>query len=131
MHKPRVQAAIGYVRQNGHWAIILDEGTYICRDLSLQRDVDSALMHFRTLNSSIIILGQRPSWMGRYTLSSPTHLFLFNTNDREDRKALGDISGVDTKIVRDIVGDLSYERHEVLYLDTRRRHMVRTIAPAR
>lgn len=129
--KPRVQAALGYVRQNGHWAVILDEGTWVCRDLNLQRDVDSALFSFRTLNSSVIILGQRPSWMGRYVLSSPTHLFLFNTNDREDRKALGDVSGIDTALVRDLVGGLSFERHEFLYIDTRSRTMMRSVAPPR
>lgn len=131
MQAPRVKSALGYVRQNGHWSIILDEGTYICRDLHLQRDVDSALFQFRTLNASIILLGQRPSWMGRYALSQPTHLFLFNTNDREDRKALGDISGVDTKLVRDLVGGLSFKEHHFLYIDTREQRMFRSVAPPR
>jgi len=127
--RPRVGAAIGYVRNEGHWALVLDEGTWVCRDLNLQRDVDSALFQFRTLNSSVIILGQRPSWMGRYVLSSPTHLFLFNTNDGDDRKALGDVSGVDGKLVAEIVSRLDYERHEFLYIDTRRRRLFRSIAP--
>lgn len=129
--KPRVGAAIGYVRNEGHWCLVLDEGTWVCRDLNLQRDVDSALFQFRTLNSSVIILGQRPSWMGRYVLSSPTHLFLFNTNDGDDRKALGDVSGVDGKLVAELVSRLDYERHEFLYIDTRRRRMLRSIAPPR
>jgi hypothetical protein len=129
--KPRVGAALGYVRQNGHWAVIVDEGTWVCRDLNLQRDVDSALFSFRTLNSSVIILGQRPSWMGRYVLSSPTHLFLFNTNDRDDRKALGDVSGIDSALVRDIVGELDFDRHHFLYIDTRTRTMLRSVAPPR
>jgi energy-coupling factor transporter ATP-binding protein EcfA2 len=129
--RPRVGSAIGYVRNEGHWALVLDEGTWVCRDLNLQRDVDSALFQFRSLNSSVIILGQRPSWMGRYVLSSPTHLFLFNTNDGDDRKALGDISGVDGKLVAELVSRLDYERHEFLYIDTRRRQMFRSIAPPR
>ena len=127
--RPRVGAALGYVRNEGHWSIVLDEGTWVCRDLNLQRDVDSALFQFRSLRSSIIILGQRPSWMGRYVLSSPTHLFLFNTNDGDDRKALGNVSGVDSKLVAELVARLSFERHEVLYIDTRRREMFRTVAP--
>ena len=131
MQKPRVKGALGYVRHNGHWAVLLDEGTYVCRDLGLQRDIDSALFQFRTLNSSIIILAQRPSWVGRYALSSPTHLFLFNTNDRDDRKALGDISGVDTALVRDIVGGLDFQKHHFLYIDTRNRVMLRSVAPKR
>jgi energy-coupling factor transporter ATP-binding protein EcfA2 len=129
--KPRVGSVFGFVRNEGHWTVLLDEGTWVCRDLGLQRDVDSALFQFRSLRSSIIILGQRPSWMGRYVLSSPTHLFLFNTNDGDDRKALGDVSGVDSKLVAELVARLSFERHEVLYIDTRRREMFRTVAPPR
>lgn len=129
--RPRVGAALGYVRNEGKWSIVLDEGTWVCRDLNLQRDVDSALFQFRSLRSSIIILGQRPSWMGRYVLSSPTHLFLFNTNDADDRKALGNVSGVDSKLVAELVARLDFERHEVLYIDTRRRIMFRTVAPPR
>ncbi len=129
--RPRVGSALGYVRNEGHWTIMLDEGTWVCRDLGLQRDVDSALFQFRSLDSSIIILGQRPSWMGRYVLSSPTHLFLFNTNDGDDRKALGNISGVDSKLVAALVESLSFERHEFLYIDTRRRLMLRSVAPPR
>jgi hypothetical protein len=129
--RPRVGSALGYVRNEGHWTLMIDEGTWVCRDLGLQRDVDSALFQFRSLDSSIIILGQRPSWMGRYVLSSPTHLFLFNTNDGDDRKSLGNISGVDSKLVAALVESLSFERHEVLYIDTRRRIMLRTIAPPR
>lgn len=129
--KPRVGAALGYVRNEGHWSIIVDEGTWVCRDLNLQRDIDSALFQFRTLNASIIILGQRPSWMGRYVLSMPTHMFLFNTNDGDDRKALGDISGVDSRLVAEIVLRLDFDRHEFLYLNTRTREMFRSIAPPR
>lgn len=131
LHKQLVRGAIGYVRKNKRWTLILDEGTWVCRDLNLQRDVDSALMHFRSLEASVIILGQRPSWMGRYVLSSPTHLFLFSTNDANDRKSLGEISGVDTRLVQDIVGSLDFRRHEVLYINTRTREMYRTIAPPR
>ena len=127
MQKPRVQAAIGYVRQNGHWTLLLDETTWVCRDLNLQRDVDSALFQFRSLNSSLILLAQRPSWIGRFALSSPRFVMLFQTNDDNDRKALGEISAVDTRAVRDIVGDLDFQKHEALLIDTYRRRMWRTI----
>lgn len=131
MQAAAIRKLIKYVRDNGHWALLIDEGTWVCRDLNLQRDVDHALFQFRSLNSSIILLGQRPSWMGRYALSSPTHLFLFSTNDVNDRKALGEISGVDTKLVQDVVGRLNFPKHECLYINTRTREMFRTVAPAR
>lgn len=131
MQKPAVGGAIGYVRRDGNWCLVLDEGTWICRDLNLQRDVDSALQNFRTMRASIIILGQRPSWMGRYVLNQPTHLFLFQTADLNDRKALGDISGFDSKLTAELVQQLDHKRHESLYLNTRTREMYRTVAPPR
>jgi hypothetical protein len=131
LQKPLVGGALGYVRDRGHWALILDEGTWVCRDLNLQRDVDSALFQFRTLKSSVIVLGQRPSWMGRYVLSQPSHLFLFNTNDTNDRKALGEISGVDTKLVQELVRTLDFQTHEALYINTKSREMFVTVAPPR
>ena len=127
MQRPRVAGAIGYVRQNGHWTLFLDEATWVCRDLGLQRDVDSALFQFRSLDSSLILLAQRPSWIGRFALSSPRFLLLFQTNDAQDRKALGEISAIDTKAVQAVVGDLDFRRHECLLIDTYARRMWRTI----
>lgn len=131
MQRPQVGAAIGYVRKNGSWCLILDENTWVCRDLALQRDVDSALFQFRSLDASLILCGQRPAWMGQYALSMPTHLFLFQTSHKNDAKALGDISGVNTDRVIETVQNLNHETHEVLYVNTRSREMYVTIAPAR
>ena len=131
VQKPLVAGSLGYVRANGHWCLILDEGTYICRDLGLQRDVDSALTQFRTLRASVVVLGQRPAWMGRYVLSQPTHLILFQTANRDDLKSLGDISGTDTKLVQQLVRNLDRARHEFLYINTREGIMLRSVAPPR
>lgn len=131
LQKHAVAGALGYVRRDGHWCLVIDEGTWVCRDLGLQRDIDSALNTFRTMRSSIIILGQRPSWMGRYVLSQPTHLFLFTTGNADDRKSLGNISGVDTRLVQELVQRLDHRRHETLYINTRTRELYRTVAPPR
>lgn len=131
LQKPLIAGALGYVRKNGHWCVVLDEGTWICRDLGLQRQVDSALTQFRTLNASVVVLGQRPAWMGRYVLSQPTHLFIFQTSNSDDLKALGDISGTDTKLVQAVVRSLDRQAHHALYIDTRSGSMFRTVAPPR
>jgi hypothetical protein len=127
--KPRVQAAMGYIDLNGHWCLLIDEGTWVYKDLRLAEDVDSALTQWRSSKASIIILGQRPAWMGRYTLSMPTHIFLFHTANVEDAKSLGNIGGVDTKLIRELVQNLDRDAHEFLYLDLRHHKMFRSIAP--
>ena len=129
MQKPAVGGAIGYVRKNEKWCLILDEATWVARDLGLQRELDSALFQFRTLEASLILCGQRPAWMGQYALSQPTHLFLFQTSHHNDIKALGDISGVNYERVIETVANLDHRKHEVLYVNTRTREMTRTIAP--
>lgn len=131
LQKPLVQGALGYVDFNGHWCILLDEGTWIYKDLRLGDDVDSALNQWRTNKASIIILGQRPAWMGRYVLSMPTHVFLFQTSNVDDAKALGDLSGANTKLVKELVQNLDHDRHECLYFNSRTRAMYRTVAPPR
>jgi hypothetical protein len=131
MQKPAVQGALGYVDFNGHWCIILDEGTWIYKDLRLGDDIDSALNQWRTNKASIIILGQRPAWMGRYVLSQPTHVFLFQTSNIDDAKSLGNITGANTKLVKELVQQLDHGSHEALYINTRTREMFRTVAPPR
>ena len=129
--KPRVSAALGYVDFNGHWCIVLDEGTWIYKDLRLGDDIDSALNQWRTNKASIIILGQRPAWMGRYVLSQPTHVFLFQTSNIDDAKSLGNITGANTKVVKELVQQLDHRSHQCLYINTRTREMFRTVAPPR
>lgn len=131
IQKPLIAGALGYVDLNGHWCVVLDEGTWIYKDLRLGDDVDSALNQWRTNKASIVICGQRPAWMGRYVLSQPTHVFLFQTSNVEDAKSLGNISGANTHLVREIVQQLDHRTHEALYFNSRTREMFRTVAPPR
>jgi hypothetical protein len=126
-----VRKAFSYARRNGSWCMVIDEGTWVCRDLKLQRVADSMWFQGRTLGVSVIMCAQRPAWVGQYALSQADHLFLFQTAHSEDLKALGDITGVSTYTVRQTVSELDAHAHEVLYVNTRSREMYRTIAPGR
>lgn len=126
-----VRKAFSYARRNGSWSLVIDEGTWVCRDLKLQRVADSMWFQGRTLGVSVIMCAQRPAWVGQYALSQADHLFLFQTGHADDLKALGDITGVSTYTVRQTVAELDARSHEVLYVNTRSREMFRTTAPAR
>lgn len=126
-----VRKAFAYARTNGSWALVIDEGTWVCRDLKLQRTADSMWFQGRTLNVSVIMCAQRPAWVGQYALSQADHLFLFQTAHREDAKSLRDIAGVDGDTVRAVVAQLDAKNHECLYIATRQREMFRTTAPPR
>jgi hypothetical protein len=126
-----MRQAFAYARRNGSWALVIDEGTWVCRDLNLQRLADSMYFQGRTLGVSVILSTQRPAWVGQYAFSQADHVFLFQTAHREDLKSLGDIAGVDTMAVREIVSQLDDRNHEVLYVNVRSRELWRTIAPPR
>lgn len=129
--KQLIRAAFGWVEKRGHWTLLLDEGSWIYRDLGLNQEIDAALTQWRSNKSSVIILAQRPAWVGRAVLSQPTHIFLFYTGNREDAKSLGDITGADTAAVRDIVSQLDRQHHHFLYIDTQTGAMYRSVAPPR
>lgn len=131
LQKPLIAGALGYVDLDGHWCVVLDEGTWIARDLGLQKEIDAALMQWRTNKASIIFLSQRPAWVGRYVLSMPKFVFLFNTPNVDDAKSLGDITGANARTVRSIVANLDRKAHEVLLINTETGEMFRTVANAR
>lgn len=131
LQRPLIAGALGYVDLDGHWCVVLDEGTWVARDLGLQKEIDAALMQWRTNKASIIFLSQRPAWVGRYVLSMPKFVFLFNTPNADDAKSLGDITGANARTVREIVSNLDRRAHEALMINTETGEMFRTVATAR
>lgn len=131
MQSKAMRKAFAYAHKNGGWALVIDEGTWVCRDLKLQRVADAAWFQGRTDNVSVIMCAQRPAWVGQYALSMADHLFLFQTAHKEDAKSLRDIAGVDGDTVRAIVQSLDRKNHEVLYISPREGTMIRTTAPPR
>lgn len=110
------------------WCIFADDVQYLTDHLKLGPDLRILWLQARSLNISLVAATQRPRWVPREMWSQSTHLFLWQTADFEDLKALGGLNGVDSKLVRETVQTLA--PHEVLYINTRTRYMVRTMAPA-
>lgn len=49
---------------------------------------------------------QRPAWVPQWAYSMADHLFIAYDSDDRARRRYGEIGGVDSQLVRDIVADL-------------------------
>lgn len=107
--------ALDSVGRTGGWCVVVDEGHWATEFLGLGKDI--AVLHHQGSSAGItmVTLTQRPAWIPRITYSSSSHVFLGNTTDRDDLKALADMGGVDAAAVRQAV--MSLGRHDLLYLN--------------
>lgn len=117
--KQRIQIANALARiyKTGAWAVYMDELRYVTQTLGLRRLVEMLWLQGRSLNISLIGATQRPSWVPLEAYDQATHLFIWRETDARNLARLGDIGGVDTKLIRTIVPNLS--KHDFLYINTR------------
>lgn len=126
-----LREAIQYVERHGKWALVVDEYVWVDGKLKLRDEMETLLFRGRTAKTSVIACAQRPAWISRFVYSQSDHIFFWRTNDHEDLKRLGDISGIDRKLAMDEITSLDTESHEALYVNTRTREMYRVTAPPR
>lgn len=107
-----------------NWCIFADEVRYLCKSLGMQPLCESMWLQGRSIGISFVTATQRPAHVPLEMYSQATHVFLWQDSDRYNLRRLGEIGGVNTAAVVHTVPTL--ERHEVLYVDTRTRLLVRT-----
>lgn len=133
----RIQAAkaaqaLSYAERHGNWAVLLDEGLWLAKNLRLEAEMEALWFQGRSMGVSVITCAQRPSHLPLLAFSQATYLFLWKVNDRRDIERLREISGsVDLRTIEAIVSSLDWDKHEFLMVDTRRGVLARSIAPPR
>ena len=115
-------------RQTG-WAVYLDEVPYICEDLGLGNECKRLLLQGRTLGVTMAAATQRPVNIPLAFYSQARHLCFWQTNDERDLQRIGGLGGISAKEIRQAVTALRFDKHEVLYVNTRTRKMIRTVPP--
>jgi hypothetical protein len=118
--------AFTYAYRSGGWCVFADETIWLADDLKLKDELDMLLYQGRTLGVSMICAGQRPAWVPRACYSQADHIFLFQTNDRDDILKLADIGGSNVERIRAVVPTLSPQEHEFLYIGTRTNILLRS-----
>lgn len=94
--------------------IIADELFSLEAELKLRDHLDTLYTKGRSMEAGIWGATQRPAHVTRNAYSMASHLFLWKDNDLDARKRYAEISGVDPKMVLEVIGRLS--RYECLYL---------------
>lgn len=109
--------AMTYAYHAGGWCVFADEVVWLHNDLKLTKHLNHLWYHGRSSKISVVGCAQRPVTVPRAMRSSADHLFIFQTNDKDDLWSLGDISGAKIETVRATVPNL--RSHEFLYVGSR------------
>jgi len=109
--------ALNRVVKQGGWTLWLDECKYMSEQLGMRGEITYALEQLRSIKGTTVSGAQRPVWLPRSVLSNSSHVFLWNTRDREDARRLADIGGIDAKQVASESQKLG--KHEFIYIYTR------------
>lgn len=109
--------ALDVIVKQRAWTLWVDESKYLSEMLKLKTELTYCLEQLRSIDSTIICGAQRPAWLSPSVLSNSTHVFLWKTTNRNDQLTLGDIGGIDSRLVRDEAKQLG--SHEFLYIKSR------------
>ena len=110
----------------GGWTINLDEVYYLSM-LGLDENMVELWTQGRSNKLPVVAATQKPAHVPTWMYSMSTHFFLWNDPDKRNRDRFREISGADGDRIGAAVAVLP--EHDVLYVDVRKRVMVRTRAP--
>lgn len=113
----------------GNWCIAAEELHYMSDRLNLDDDLIEIWTQGRSNNVSLIGGTQRPVNIPLYAYSQASHLFMFGDNDEVNLSRLQGIGGMSGKGLQQLVRSLPF--HDVLYVGTRERAVIRTRVPVR
>jgi len=124
---PTVRDAMGAMFTAGNWCIVADELWYFCEEMGLSHELKTFWSQGRSAGLSVVGGTQRPADIPLLAYDSATHLFFFNDSDDNNLKRVGGLGGLPSRQTREIVKALPF--HDVLYVNTRKRVMLRTRVP--
>jgi hypothetical protein len=113
----------------GNWCVAAEELLMLSEFLGLRRDLVRIWTQGRSSGVSLIGGTQRPVDIPLYAYSQATHLFMFGDNDEVNLRRLQGIGGMSGEHLRSLVRSLPM--HDVLYIGTRGRALVRTRVPVK
>lgn len=113
---------------SGDWCIAAEELWELHR-IGLRSELEQCWTQGRSAGISLIGASQRPVQISLMAYSQPSHLFVFGDNDERNLDRLRGIGGMSGQEISRSVRAL--RGHDVLYIGTRTRELVRTRVPVR
>jgi hypothetical protein len=121
------QRSLDYVFAQTAWAVIIDEGRFICQFLGLKDEVSLLYLQGRSQHNSVVMGTQRPAWVSLEAFDAATHLFFFKDNDQKNIQRIAELAGLDKRAVGAAVPQLESTEDEggqFLYYNTRSDQMM-------
>lgn len=100
--------------RKGNRIIFGDEVYGLAQELGLDKELITLWSRGRSMGTGLWAATQKPTHVPLWMYSQAEHLFLHNDPDERARKRFDEIGGVDPKLVRDIISQLT--KHEWLYI---------------
>lgn len=119
--------AIMYAYHQTGWCVIIDEGRYICDFLKLKDEATLLYLQGRAGYNSVVMGTQRPRWVPLESFDAATHLFFWHDNDAGNVQRIGELAGMNTRAVIEVVQSLPMTEEEgghFLYYNTRTDQML-------
>ena len=116
--------ALSEIFAQGGWTVFADELRYISQTLKLGGMLELIWQQGRSLGVSLVGGTQRPAHVPLMLYDQATHLFFWRDNDEANLKRIGGLGHIDSKLIRETVGNLP--KHSTLYLNTRTGRMAVT-----
>ena len=128
---PPMRRALAFAQNTRNWTLVVDETMHLADKLRLVHDLDELWFQGRTQKVSVVALAQRPARIPRLAISQASYLFIGIAQDKDDRDRLRDVpAAIPRELIEEGIAGLDTERHEFLFIDTKRGGLARTIAPA-
>lgn len=119
-----VREALDNVFVAGHYAVLIDELSYVIDELKCGAEIRQIWQQGRALNLSLVTCILRPSHVPLLAYDQATHIIMFRDNDETNLKRMG---GLGHWSRREIIGNVStLNRHEFLIFNTRTGDMSRS-----
>lgn len=110
------------------WCVVAEELMELTR-IGLASELEQMWSQGRSAKLTLVGATQRPVDIPLLAYSSASHLFMFADNDEVNLRRMQGIGGMSGAQLRGLVASLP--QHDVLYIGTRTRELIRTRVPVR
>ena len=121
-HREFFRKALLFCYEQTGWAVIIDEGRYVCDYLGLKDEVQVLYLQGRSGYNSVVMGTQRPRWVPLESFDQAIHLFFFKDSDLGNIRRISELAGLDRNAVMLAVPELEATEDEggqFLYYNTR------------
>jgi hypothetical protein len=121
-HREFFRKALMFCYKQTGWAVIIDEGRYICDYLGLKDEVQVLYLQGRSGYNSVVMGTQRPRWVPLESFDQAMHLFFFKDSDLGNIRRISELAGLDRNAVMLAVPELEATEDtggQFLYYNTR------------